>query len=83
MEIHIYGSLYSLKIDKEAASKIFLIAGSPPTAVNPSNIKSQIDEIASLDENKFEEVAEQHAKFMLDTGMYFSASGLLGLLLHR
>ncbi len=75
--------LYLFKIDKEAAIKFLTAAGPLPAGANPSDLKSQIDEIASLDENKFEEVAEQHAIIMLDSGMYFSASGLLGLLLHR
>jgi hypothetical protein len=75
--------LYLFKIGKEAAIKFLTAAGPLPAGANPSDLKSQIDEIASLDENKFEEVAEQHAIIMLDSGMYFSASGLLGLLLHR
>jgi hypothetical protein len=75
--------LYSIKIDKEAALKIFPVAGPPPASINPSDLNSQFDEIASLDESKFEEVAEIYAKFMLDSDLYFSVSGLLGLLLHR
>lgn len=53
--------LYSFKIDKEAALKILPVAGPSPAGVNPSDLKSQFDEIASLDENKFEEVAELYA----------------------
>jgi hypothetical protein len=62
---------YSFKIDKEAASKIPLIVSPPPASVDLSNIQSKFDETASLDESKFEGLAEQNAKFILDSRCIF------------
>jgi hypothetical protein len=73
---------YSFKIDKEAAFKIPLMVGPPPANADLSNIQSKFDETASLDENKLEVLAEQNAKFILDNRIYFSATGLFGLILH-
>ena len=74
---------YSFKIDKEAASKILLMAGPPMANVDPSKIQSLFDEIASLDENKFEEVSKRYAKLMLDSGFHFSITSFLGLMQHQ
>jgi hypothetical protein len=72
---------YSFKIDKEAASKIPLMVGPTHANVDLSNIRSKFDELATLDENKLEELAEQNAKFMLSNHIDLSATGLFGLIL--
>jgi hypothetical protein len=74
---------YSFKIDKEAASKILLMVGPPIAEIDPSKIQSLFDEIASLDENKFEELSEWYSKLMLDSGFHFSVTGFLGLMQHK
>lgn len=74
---------YSFKIDKEAASKILLMVGPPIAEVDPSKIQSLFDEIASLDENKFEELSKRYSKLMLDSGFHFSVTGFLGLMQHK
>ena len=74
---------YSFKIDKEAASKILLMVGPPIAEVDPSKIQSLFDEIASLDDNKFEELSKRYSKLMLDSGFHFSVTGFLGLMQHK
>lgn len=73
---------YSFKIDKKAASIIPLMVGPPPASVDLSTLQSKFDETAALDESKFEALAEQTAKFILDSRIYLSATGLFGLILH-
>jgi|SRR5689334_19036204 hypothetical protein len=74
---------YSFKIDKEAASKILLMVGPPIADVDQSKIQSLFDELALLDESKFEEVSKLYTTLMLDSGFHFSITGFLGLMQHQ
>jgi hypothetical protein len=71
---------YSIRENKEVALKVFPLAGPPSAAINLTNIKSELDKIASLDGKELERFAIQSATVMLNSHNYFSASGLLGLL---